>query len=202
MVFSLFIAFFHNFALMKRIVITLPTFIAGEAERICSLLRGEVGEIGMVDFVHVRKPGAGADELRTLLESIPQEYRDRLTLHDHMEMATDYGIGGLHLNGRNPVAPDGWRGRLSCSCHSLEELATRLCASFDYLSLSPIFDSISKVGYQSAFTSEELKEAQRRGVICERVVALGGVTPEHLPLLQELGFGGAMMLGCAWKNYS
>ncbi|MDD6809054.1 MAG: thiamine phosphate synthase, partial [Bacteroidales bacterium] len=47
---------------------------------------------------------------------------------------------------------------LSVSCHSLEELSAHK-AKFDYLFLSPIFDSISKKGYSGRFTREQLLEA-------------------------------------------
>jgi thiamine-phosphate pyrophosphorylase len=66
---------------------------------------------------------------------------------------------------------------------------------FDYVFLSPIFDSISKAGYKSAFTEEMLKEASDKGIIDEKVVALGGVTFDKIPYLKKLNFGGAAMMG-------
>ena len=71
-------------------------------------------------------------------------------------------------------------------------------ASVDYLFLSPIFDSISKAGYKSNFTIDELRAAADAGIIDSRVFALGGVTPDRLSLLQSIGFGGAVMLGAVW----
>lgn len=65
----------------------------------------------------------------------------------------------------------------------------------DYLFLSPIFDSISKAGYRSAFSHEQLQRAADEGVIDRKVIALGGVTPERIPYLHSLGFGGVAMLG-------
>ena len=69
----------------------------------------------------------------------------------------------------------------------------------DYMSLSPIFDSISKSGYRAAFTRDELIEAHRQGIINERVLALGGVTFDRIDEVLEMGFGGAMILGDAWR---
>lgn len=69
----------------------------------------------------------------------------------------------------------------------------------DYVFLSPIFDSISKSGYRSAFSYARLRDAADRGVIDEKVVALGGVTFDKIPLLSSLHFGGAAMLGAIWK---
>ena len=67
------------------------------------------------------------------------------------------------------------------------------------MSLSPIFDSISKVGYKSAFTEEELRKAHHEGIINERVMALGGVTFDNIDKVLKMGFGGGMILGDAWR---
>ena len=91
--------------------------------------------------------------------------------------------------------PDGYTGHVSRSCHSLEEV--RLWKpSCDYVFLSPIFDSVSKEGYCSAFSPEVLGRACSEGVIDGKVIALGGVTPERTGVLRSFGFGGAAMLGC------
>lgn len=70
----------------------------------------------------------------------------------------------------------------------------------DYIFLSPVFDSISKSGYSSAFTHEQLAEAALRGIIDHRVFALGGVTPDKYSFLQRYHFGGAAMLGAIWNK--
>ena len=69
-----------------------------------------------------------------------------------------------------------------------------------YVSLSPIFNSVSKPGYYSAFTLEEIAQAVRNGIIDSRVYALGGVTFARLADVRAMGFGGAMILGDAWKE--
>ena len=70
---------------------------------------------------------------------------------------------------------------------------------FDYVFLSPVFDSISKAGYKAGFSMEELQEASSRGIIDEKVVALGGVTFDSIPYLKRLGFGGAAMIGSIYN---
>ena len=178
------------------IVITLPHYFDGEAEAIVRLF-----EERHIDRLHLRKPETSIEQLEQLLEQIPRRYYPRITLHDWYEVAQRYGLGGIHLTGRHPEAPAGWRGLVSTSCHSIAELVRRRRESFDYLSLSPIFDSISKMGYKAAFTLEELAQARRDGVIDRRVMALGGVTFERMPEVLDLGFGGGMILGDAWNHY-
>lgn len=176
------------------IVITKSEFFTSEAEQIESLLRS-----GKADVIHIRKPEASESDVERLICSLPKELYGRLVLHDHHQLALRYGLRGIHLNSRNPERLQGFDGTVSVSCHSIAELAERKKEGFDYLSLSPIFDSISKVGYKAAFTPEELEDAHSKGIIDSRVMALGGVTFNRVKEVLEMGFGGAMILGDAWK---
>lgn len=174
-------------------VITLPYFFEGEAEQIVQLLHSSV------DLVHIRKPESKAKDVERLICHIPDEYHDRLVLHDHHELAVKYHIHGVHLNSRNPLPPKGWTGSVSKSCHTLEEVE-EWKGKCDYVSLSPIFDSISKQGYYAAFTTTDIEQARRHGIIDEKVLALGGVTFNKIDDVLRMGFGGGMILGDAWKN--
>lgn len=180
--------------MFKTIVITLPSFFDGEADAIARIL-----DRGDIDVLHLRKPGATLGDMERLISGIPYEWRNRLVLHDHPLLAERYGLYGIHLNSRFPTTPQGWRGSVSRSCHSLEEL-TEWKQRCDYVSLSPIFDSISKCGYKSSFTAGEIAQAVSEGIIDGKVYALGGVTFDRLAEIKDMGFGGAMILGDAWKE--
>lgn len=185
------------------VVITLPTFINNEANAIVALF-----EQRGIDLLHLRKPGAEEEAVEALLREIPSVYYPRIVMHDFHALAIKYHLGGIHLTGRNPEVPQEWTGRVSTSCHSIEELVRRKQdgyiinnekRAFAYLSLSPIFDSISKQGYHAAFSQEQLATAKEQGIIDQGVLALGGVTFDRIAQVQEMGFGGAMILGDAWK---
>ena len=171
---------------MKLIAITTPDFWHGEDLAICRLLDSEWNR------VHIRKPDVTAAQLSELLEKIPEKYHEFISLHDHFQLAVSYGLGGIHLNVRNPKPPSGWKGLVSRSCHTIEEIES--FSNLDYLTLSPIFDSISKPGYKSQFNSYTLKNANLKNVY-----ALGGVTFSRLNELEAYGFEGAAMLSEAWK---
>ena len=130
-----------------------------------------------------------------MLADLSSDDRHRIVIHDFFELAEPYGLKGIHLNARRSTVPDGWQGHVSRSCHSLEEVKQYKNAC-DYVFLSPIFDSVSKQGYVSAFAYETLKQASGDGIIDGKVVALGGVTPDKISRLRSLNFGGAAMLGC------
>lgn len=180
---------------MKLIVVTQPFFFAEEAARIEALFRAGL------ELLHLRKPASSAEECGALLEQLPQFCRGRIVTHDHFGLVARFGLRGVHLNGRNPLPPPGFAGQRSASCHSLEELAGRKREGFDYLFLSPVFDSLSKRGYRAAFPPEALAAAREAGMLDgQRVVALGGIRPELLEQVAAWGFGGAAVLGYVWQG--
>ena len=179
--------------MMEWIVITSPGFLQGEADYIDRLFNHGL------DRLHLRKPGADIGECRRLLDGISREWLPRIVVHDNFGLCREYGLGGVHLNGRNPMAPPNHEGSVSRSCHSLEEIS-RYKGECDYLTLSPIFNSISKQGYMAAFGPGQLAAARDSGLIDRRVMALGGVTLENIPRVKELGFGGVAILGDVWQR--
>lgn len=179
----------------QLIAITPPYIYEGEAERIAEVLAYRFTR------VHIRKPDATADEIKALIDGIPMRLRHRLSLHDHFELADPLGVGGVHLNSRNPYPPEAWSGVLSSSAHDPLAASGMLTSAWketgkepDYIFLSPIFPSLSKPGYLPRYSWEEMK-----GAASQRVIALGGITAGNLPMIEEAGFGGAAMLTDAWR---
>lgn len=170
------------------IIFTLPDFIPDEGALIEKLLDSGV------DLVHIRKPQGTHEELEQLVLSISPVYRKRLKLHDHFDLAEKYGLGGVQINSRNSSSPKN-NMSLSKSCHTLEDLEETE-NTYDYVTLSPIYDSISKAGYYSNF---DLYKIERK-IRDKNVIALGGVTLQNIPELIHIGFHGAAMLGYAWNN--
>lgn len=180
---------------MKCIVLTPEYSLHNEP-----LLISKMIEAG-VYRVHVRKPAMSLSRLRDYLLKIPADMYQRLSLHDHHRLAVDMNIGGIHLNSRNPKPLEGFTGTISRSTHTLAELRDNTTAC-DYLFLSPIYDSISKAGYNSNFDYNTLVEAHNQSIITYKTIALGGIKPQHLDQLQDLGFGGAAFLGYVWNSDS
>ena len=182
------------------IVITKPEMFPGETEVVNTLFANGMQRL------HLRKPGASEQEMAEWIGRIDLPFRQRIIVHDHHRLLRTMGLGGIHLNARNPEAP-AWfseerqkRGSvtLSRSCHSLEEIAQwkGVC---DYLFLSPIFDSISKGGYTSAFTRGTLLQAYHDGLFSKPVYALGGVSADNIRSIYDYGFAGAAVIGSLWQ---
>ena len=179
---------------MRLIVITPENPVTAEAEAIMTMLdRG-------VEHVHLRHPRLSADDVAAIIRKIDVQYHGRLSLNDFHELASRYGCG-IHLNGRNPRAPEGFDGTVSRSCHSITE-AEAAAPVTDYRFISPVFDSISKQGYTAAFTPGELRRAFDDGLLDGDTFALGGVSADTMALLRDTGFSGAAVLGAAWGDGS
>jgi thiamine monophosphate synthase len=182
---------------MKLIVISKEKVFDGEPIWINELM-------GKYDFIfHLRKPGSTEKETEELIQQIDEAFYSRIVLHDHFPLAPKYHLGGVHLNSRNPEANFGgeyWRHcSISRSCHSLQEVEEYkgLC---NYVTLSPVFDSISKTGYNAGFSHETLKDASEKGIIENKVVALGGISSSNISYAIDLGFGGVAVLGAVWNQ--
>jgi thiamine-phosphate pyrophosphorylase len=107
-------------------------------------------------------------------------------------------IIGFDIKRHNNILP--WQG----SAHSFEELEK---TEANICFLSPVFDSISKFGYKSKFSHQELKdgiaawrEFQKKENRSQKLFALGGVAAENIAELAALGFDGAAVLGTVWHS--
>ena len=199
----------NNFLLA---VLTLPHSFAGEAEQLEGLL--EAG----VDRLHLRKPEATALELEGLVQRLAPRWAGRLVVHGSREMAARYGVGQVHgavefshgrgysgggpfvgppgtVGGEPGVDPGGAGLAISTSVHSWEELAA-LPAGLAYAFISPLFDSISKRGYNANAALLQLPEQ----LLPCRAVGLGGIGAETIGEMLRMGWTGAAVLGWIWET--
>ncbi|MDR2408954.1 MAG: thiamine phosphate synthase [Bacteroidales bacterium] len=177
---------------MRLIIITHSEFISDEAAKINALFKA-----GM-EILHIRKLKSYKKDCVALLEEIDQQYHPQIKIHDFFDLADHYPVLGVHLNCRNPVYRGSRKLNISKSCHTIEEL--NHIDEYDYVFLSPIFNSISKPCYTKKFTEEVLQKACKEGKINNKVIALGGINADTLPLLKEYTWGGAAVLGSIWKT--
>ncbi|MBR5323244.1 MAG: thiamine phosphate synthase [Muribaculaceae bacterium] len=178
---------------MKIIAITSPMVTNEDVYLIKSLLeRG-------IDIIHLRKPDSSINECRDILKELTTEEKAKIVIHDYPELYYEFSLKGIHINRNITSLPIDYNGHRTRSCHSFEEII-RFKSEYDYLFLSPIFDSISKVEYMSSFKHEELLEASRNGLIDEKVIALGGVTFDKIPYLKSLNFGGVALSGAIYNK--
>lgn len=186
---------------MNIIVISSPQQELNESSLINALF-----EHGLEIF-HLRKPTYSPYETEALVQAIDVKYRKRVVLHQHYELAEKYHLRGIHFTGHyiknNPDKLSNWyqtvqahKMTMSSSKHQLIEL-TALEVPYDYVFLSPVFDSISKVGYKSSFG--DLKSVDKYKNTTQ-IVALGGISLDKIDQVKRMGFDGAAVLGTIWQQ--
>ena len=155
---------------------------------------------------HLRKPGRGHAAVVAYLHRIPASLHPRIMVHDHVELLDRFALRGIHFTEggrRNQPQAVGRlsrtypKARTSSSFHSLSDLS-ETADRFDYVFLSPIFDSISKSGYRAAFDHLEL--SRFLGDTRHRVFALGGIDGQRVATAASLGFAGVGVLGAVWNT--
>lgn len=168
---------------------TNEAYLQGESQKILSLLDN-------FDFFHVRKPKASSEELIAFMNEIPESYHGRLVNHGHMSLWSQYGWRSAHFSHKNPP-PAKWNEDYSYSCHNFIEIES--FSSCEYLFLSPVFDSISKIGYKSKFPDKDALEKKLRHIKSQKfkakIIALGGVTLKEEERLLNMGFDGVCIKG-------
>jgi thiamine-phosphate pyrophosphorylase len=177
---------------MHLIVISPPENLPEEVNLLTLLF-----EAGLERF-HIRKPDFSEKEITNYILSIPKKYYSKLVLHSFHHLAERYSLGGIHgksVKNSKPLSR-------SFSAHSFSEVQ-ELSANYDYIFLSPVYDSISKEGYRSKFEKEELQffltDYHSKSSGKASVIALGGINQQNIAETANMGFDGAAVLGAVWE---
>jgi len=179
----------------KLIVISPSSHLKNELRDIRALFsRG-------LKILHVRKPGFSVDELRNFIQLIPKKYHKRLVIHSHYGLLKEFDLRGIHLPEKNrgkklPAAFNAKKHQLSASFHLLADVK-RNKRKYDYIFLSPVFNSLSKKNYKSEFRKEDLISFLKT---YKNVIALGGIEPGTIRATKILHFKGAATLGFIWES--
>ncbi len=177
----------------KLIVISSETDIENETGLLNDLFAEGLG------LFHLRKPDWRSVQQRFFLERIDPAFLSRISVHQHYETISEFGLKYLHVRSalaKSKADPEQADGVIcSTSFHSYNEVqfGSHL---WNYCFLSPVFDSISKINYKSTFSKDLFIENE----LYQRVFALGGITKNNIEQILEKGFYGAAVLGSIWKE--
>lgn len=182
---------------MELIVISDPGTVANEAVIINRLF-----EAGMTRF-HLRKPDWNGNQLSNLLKGIDQVFYRNIALHQQHSLTNIFDTMRLHYTEKQRLSTDKeklndqqQKGHvLSTSVHHLAEIPLLQC--FEYVFFSPVFNSISKPGYQSQL--EDGFRLEKMNAL-PKVIALGGIDESNLTQVREMNFDGAAVLGAIWND--
>lgn len=182
---------------MRLIVISSPDILEDEAHTINQLF-----EAGMSCF-HLRKPTASRDDLKALLSQLDPAFLKDVVLHQHHSLRADYDLMRLHytesarLNADPKILADQLEsGRiLSSSVHDFADIPG--LKSFEYVFYGPVFNSISKPGYEGNLSQNFRLQ---RTDASPKVIALGGIDHTNITTIKHMDFDGAAVLGAIWNN--
>lgn len=187
---------------MELIVVSSPR---KKDDEVASTVR--MFEAGLQRF-HLRKPGTSKKYVKEFIEGIPKKYHNRIVIHTHHPFAKKYQLGGIHFSKKHRKSPLKLRFKIAClrlfrpklvitrSCHKLGDILDEKIL-YDYVFLSPIFDSISVNRLSGGFSHRGLTSGLEASK--QHVVAMGGIEPDRLQSLAELGFEGGAVLGYIWR---
>lgn len=180
------------------IVITNPFTVMDEIKVLHSLF------VEGLDLLHIRKPDFSELEMMQFIHQIKLEYRSNLVLHNHHELAEDFGINRIHFSEKerkhNVDFSESFSKPYRCkstSTHSIEDFNS-LENGFDYAFLSPVFTSISKENYHPKINLFEALKSRTN--FNTKVIALGGIDSENIQKTLENGFDDVALLGTIWNN--
>lgn len=179
---------------MELVVITPEKLILREAEAINRLF-----DEGM-KTLHIKKSRISELSVSKLLNQINPDYYNRIVVHKYCGLARQFCLKGVHLQNDQTQEPWDVSGlSVSKTCYALKELSE--IDRYDYVFLSPVFDSISQKEYTTHFKPGRLRVAGEKKLLNQKVYAWRGVTASKIPLVAGYGFGGAAVLGAIWSTF-
>jgi thiamine-phosphate pyrophosphorylase len=179
--------------MMKLVLISHPDFFYGEEQIVSDLLKRF-----NITF-HLRKPEASIETYRAFLENIPDTLHHQIMLHGAYDLSAEFNLKGLHFSTRNRELAAMYPSDIkSTSCHSVAE-SKQMNQAFDYHFLSPVFPSISKEGYRGNLDLNDVKLYLRQSPK-NKILALGGIDKDKIPLLKAMGFDGVAVMGAIWAK--
>lgn len=190
------------------VLITHPTEIKNEVSLI-----NEMFERGL-PLLHIRKPHFSIEQLEKWIESISIRHLKKLVIHipkqvintnlksyqQYITLINSLNSTYVHLSTENCSHVDNKylkKTKLSTSVHCITEL-NELSTLYSRAFIGPVFPSISKIGY--ATNTNWNDELSKRTNYDIELVALGGIIPERIPLIQKMGFDDFAVLGGIWES--
>jgi len=158
-------------------------------------------EVGLT-YYHLRKPDKDYQEHCDYLDQIDSKYHNRIIVHYFHELINIYNLKGIHFREQkriNHIANPSnyfknfemYGKTISSSFHEIQDLED--CDfEFDYHLLSPVFSSISKVGYAGRGFDVS--------AVDKRIIGMGGINLDNLEKILSLGYKGVGVLGGIWNS--
>jgi thiazole tautomerase (transcriptional regulator TenI) len=152
--------------------------------------------------VHLRAPrldGRRLFDLACRIAELQSETGAWLIVNDRADVALTAGARGVQLTSRSMSPADARRSApalfIGASVHSTEDAAIAVAAGVQWLVAGHVFETESHAG-------EEGRGAAFIGRLAAHdttpILAIGGIRPEHVPMLREAGAYGVAVIRGVW----
>ena len=168
---------------MKLVLMSTPNFFVEEHHILTALF-----DEGL-EMVHLDKPNSEPVFCERLLSLLPESYRKLIVTHDHFYLQNEYELKGIHLSERNPQIPEGYRGCVSCSCDSFDNIS-QVKKDMDHV----LYD-VTDIDFPT------LKDASKRKLIDKKVFATGNIDLDNVSQIADCGFGGVVLQEAIWNRF-
>lgn len=190
---------------MKSIVYTPEINIPNEIETISRLF--DEG----VDFLYLRKINISSAYWYAYIEQFPFGHESQMITAD-FQLLHDLKLGGFHFQQEivKSLSEEDLKENLhllhhsskisSVTAHDFEELK-KYDGVFKHVLISPLYNSISKKDYKSAWDLEELKRyIIQREQNDTLLFAQGGIDIDKIEDVRTIGLDGITLLGYLWND--
>lgn len=168
----------------------------------------EMFDNGLETF-HLRKPSFNKKKMGEYINQIPEPYWHKIIIHSKHILAIKFNLGGIHFTKKHRKNKlRSWltkkyikqsipKIKTTTSFHSLESLI-ETDKKYDYVFLSPVFDSISKSKYQGKFKDQNFNVFLKK--VNQKVYALGGINASKVEKVKSMDFQGIALHGVIWES--
>jgi len=161
---------------------------------------------GGVDWVQLRMKNAPYQEFlehAKVVRHITKEYGAKLIINDNVQIASEVDADGVHLGMADMPVHDarlqlGLDKIIGGTCNTFEDVIRRSCENVDYIGLGPLRFTATKNQLSPILGLEGFKEIfkQLQGHnITIPIIGIGGIEPNDLFELQQIGFHGVAVAG-------
>lgn len=189
---------------MKLIVISNGADVENEIAIVEAMIQDGI------EAYHLRKPHYTTKDYETYIQRISSKYRSKIVIHSRHNLAGKYGLKGMHISKTHKRTPIRTFFRIFKLRFNNKDLTVSTTFSaigtllrdkkkYEYVFLSPIFNSVSKKGKKGRFRLSQISDALVKARKRHKVIyASGGVTIDKIKKVKDLGFDGVCATGNIW----
>ena len=180
------------------VVFTNPYELPMERDHILGLLHSGLHRL------HIYKPRLDRRALIDFLHQIPPVFHPRLVLHQHVDLACRFDVGGVLL-------PSGIGARVRAAVMRMRRpgivihattrdprSVIRLKRWADRVLLGPVVQKMGETSFRELLSPADLQLVVQNH--SADTIAIGGVYPETIDEIRDRGFGVVALQGAVWKT--